>query len=293
MPPKKSASSNQTSSRKAVSKKSAPKKKAASKAAPKKTGFKKASARRSSRKTKKHNVKKPVLISLLVCAVVIGAGLIFFLTNLNTVVKFAIEKYGSEATQTSVRVGSVKISLKEGSGSIRRLTVANPRGFKTKQAFSLGETGIKIDISSVTEEVKIIDDIRVIAPEIFVEINKDNQNNLQEIQKNLPSGGSGQTKARTENKKGEEPRLAIRRILFQEGKINARVAPLNKDYMLRMPSFEMRNLTGTPTEISEQIIGRITAKALAEVKRRGMDRASERIRKEAEKQGMEKLKGLF
>ncbi|NQT26825.1 hypothetical protein HQ585_15825 [candidate division KSB1 bacterium] len=293
MPPKSSAPKKS-----APKKKAAPKTKAAKKkAAPKKVAVKKKpvkkSTKKSTKKSKKRSIKKPILISLLVLVIVIGAGLTYLLTNLNFIVKTAIEKYGSEATQTSVRVSQVKISLKEGSGSIQGLTVGNPKGFETKHAFSLGETGIKIDINSLTKEVKVIDDIRVLAPEIFVEVNADNQNNLQEIQKNLPKAVTSKPKSKTEKKKGEEPRLTIRRILFAEGKIFAKIVPMNKEYELKMRSFEMRNLSGTPTEISKQIISRIASKTLAEVKRKGMGEAAKQVEEEVKKQGMDQLKGLF
>jgi len=58
----------------------------------------------------------------------------------------------------------------------------------------------------------VIDDIRVVAPEIFVEINRENQNNLREIQKNLSSGSPGSPQPGKEEKKGEAPRLILRRM---------------------------------------------------------------------------------
>jgi hypothetical protein len=270
-------------------KSSTPKKKSMSK---KKPADKKKPIRKSAAKSKKHSVKKPILISLLVLVVVLGAGLTYLLTNLNFMVKTAIEKYGSRATQTAVRVSRVKISLKEGSGSIYGLTVANPRGFETRHAFSLGEIGLKIDIQSLTKEVKVIDYIRVLAPEIYVEVNADNQNNLSEIQENLPTGGSGKPKPATEKKKGEEPRLTIRQIVFADGKVFAKIVPLNKEYELKMRSLEMRNLSGTPTEITKQIISRLTGRALDQVKQKGMDQATNKIKEEIKQKGVDKLKGL-
>ena len=290
MPPKKSATPKKSTPRKKVTSKTRATKK---KDAPKKAAVKKKPVKKTARKSKKRGLKKPILISLLVLVIVLGAGITYLLTNLNFIVKMAIEKYGSEATQTTVRISKVDISLKEGSGSIHGLTVGNPNGFETRHAFSLCETGIKIDIQSLAKEVKVIDDIRVIAPEIFVEVNNDNKNNLQEIQKNLPKAGASKPKPQKEKQKGEEPRLNIRRILFAEGKIFAKITPMNKEYTLRMRSFEMRNLTGTPTEISKQIISRITSRALAEVKRKGLGEAGKKAEDEVKRQAKDKIRGLF
>ena len=82
---------------------------------------------------------KITLFTLLLVVIAIGASVFYVINNLDSLVKNAVEKYGSEATQTAVRVESVKITLKEGSSVIKGLSVANPAGFEAKYAFSLGE----------------------------------------------------------------------------------------------------------------------------------------------------------
>ena len=49
-------------------------------------------------------MKKIVLGAVLVLFVTIGIGVYYLLSNLDMLVKVAIETYGSEATQTAVRV---------------------------------------------------------------------------------------------------------------------------------------------------------------------------------------------
>ena len=74
-------------------------------------------------------MKKIALGALLVLLLIIGGSVYFLLSNLDGLVKTAIETYGSEATKTAVSVSSVKIVLQDGSGSIQGLTVGNPKGF--------------------------------------------------------------------------------------------------------------------------------------------------------------------
>ena len=74
-------------------------------------------------------MKKIILGVVLIVIVAIGGGVYYVLNNLDDLVKAAIEKHGSAATQTSVRVDSVKINLLEGSGGISGLTIANTSGF--------------------------------------------------------------------------------------------------------------------------------------------------------------------
>ena len=63
-------------------------------------------------------MKKIILSFVLILIVAIAGGVYYVLSNLDNLIKEAIETYGSEATQTAVRVESVKLKLTEGSGGI-------------------------------------------------------------------------------------------------------------------------------------------------------------------------------
>ncbi len=247
---------------------------------------------------KKSGIKKAFVVSALILILLIAAVLVCVLTRLDAIVKAAIEKYGSEAAGTAVRVESVKIRIREGSGAVKGLTLANPEGFKDSHAFSLGEIGIGIDIRSLTQDVKIIDDIRVIAPEIFVEMNSSRVTNLNVIRKNLEKSAPGEKAASPrksskagKDESGSETRMIIRRILFSDGLIRARIAPLNgRTFQLKLPSIEMRNLGGkngaTPDELTRQIIGELCRRAAAEVEKKTgefmADKAKDAVRSQIE-----------
>ena len=223
---------------------------------------------------------KVTLFTLLLVVIVIGTSIFYVINNLDSLVKNAIEKYGSEATKTAVRVDSVKISLKEGSSVIKGLSVANPAGFEAKYAFSLGEIGNKISIDSLGKDVLVIDDITIRAPEVYFEVNKKRQTNLNELKKNLlgtapASTSKKQTKTKSEES-GDEPKLILKRVHFSEGKIFAKVVPLNnKEYQLKLPEILLRNLGGnkgaTAAELSHEIISVLSDRALEEVKKKGID----------------------
>jgi hypothetical protein len=227
---------------------------------------------------KKSGVKKALIAAALILIILFAAVLTFVLTRLDFIVKAAIEKYGTQAAGVPVRVESVKIRLREGSAAIRGLTIANPEGFTDPRAFSLGETGVGIDIRSLAKDVKVIDDIHVLAPRIFVEINSNRSVNLNVIRKNLERAAAGANapspeKTRRKTGKGEEPRLIIKRIVFSDGSIDARIAALNnRTFQLRLPSVEMRNLGGkkgaTPDELTRQIMDELCRRAVAEVEKK-------------------------
>jgi hypothetical protein len=232
-------------------------------------------------------MKKITITAVLIIAVSIVGVISYVLNNLDDLVKAAIEKYGSEATQTSVMVSSVKIDLQDGAAAIKGLTISNPSGFQAPLAFSLGEIGSKINLASLSEDIIVIDDIRVRAPQVFAEINKDKKINLNQLKDNIlkivPKGGATKKEEPTQN---SEPRLIINRILFEEGFIDARIVPLdNKEFKLTLPSFELKNLGGksgaTPAEIAQQVLKKLTDIALSEVKKKGIDQKLDKLKEKA------------
>lgn len=240
-------------------------------------------------------MKKIIFGLVLIITVAIAIGVYFVLNNLDALVKTAIETHGSEATQTAVRVEDVSISLTDGSGAINGLTIANPKGFSMPVAFSLGEVRTGIDLQSLQQEPYVISEIAVIAPQVFVEINDDHKTNLNELKKNLMSGmpvsnqpNNAETgQQSTSGQAGtNEPRLIIRRVIFSDGNIQARVAALdNKEYQIKLPSITMSNLGGnngaTASELANEIISRLTDRANEEVKTKIIDAKLDKLKAEA------------
>ena len=249
-------------------------------------------------------MKKVVLGAILVLLITIGFGVYYLLSNLDSLVKSAIETYGSEATQTSVRVDNVKIVLQDGSGAIRGLTIGNPKGFATPNAFSLGEIATQIDLKSLSEDVPVIEHITIRAPEVFYELNEKGQNNLDKLKSNLQSGASTSSTSSSAKSGGSEPKLIIRKLIFSGGNIHARVVPLDKNYELKLPNIQMNDLGGktgaTPSQIASQALKVLTDRALAEIKKKGIDQykaqlegeVNKRLDTEKEKVG-DKLKGVL
>ena len=233
-------------------------------------------------------MKKIVLGAVLVLLLTIGFGVYYILSNLDVIVKNAIETYGSEATQTAVRVESVQIGLQDGSGAILGLSVGNPQGFAAKNAFSLGEISTQVDLKSLSEEVIVIEHFTVRAPEVFFELNEAGKSNLNELNRNISSGSStASAPASSTKESGKEPKIIIRKVLFADGNIHAQVVPLNKNYELPLPKIEMNNLGGkngaTPAQIADQILKELTDRALAEIKKKGIDQYKQKLEGEVNK----------
>jgi len=234
-------------------------------------------------------MKKVISGVVLVIIIAITVGVYYVLSNLDALVKEAIETHGSEATQTAVRVDKVRINLTDGAGEITGLSIANPEGFAMPYAFSLGEIRVGIDLQSLQQEPYIINEITVLAPQVYVEINEDNKTNLNELKKNLIPDSSSTSENKTqavEESSAEGPRLIIRRVTFADGNIQARVAVLdNKEYQLILPSLDMSNLGGskgaTPAELAREILNRLTDRASEEVKKKIIDAELDKIKAKA------------
>ena len=236
-------------------------------------------------------MKKVILGLMLIIVIAIAGSVYYLLTNLDALVEAAIEKYGSEATQTSVLVDSVKINLTDGAAGITGLTIGNPAGYDLPNAFSLAEIRATIDLQSLQEEPYIINEIIVLAPQVFVEINEDTKTNLNELKNNLTAGSTGKTQDKKSQPPAEgsarEPRLIIRRVTFADGTIQAKVAALqNKEYELKLPGLDMSNLGGskgaTATELASEILKRLTDRASDIVKKDIIDAELNKLKDKAQ-----------
>lgn len=240
-------------------------------------------------------MKKVVLGAILVLLIAIGGGVFFLLSNLDSLVKKALETYGSEAAQTTVAVQKVKIDLRDGSGNITGLSVANPSGFSAQHVFSLGEISTRVDLKSISKEMITIDEVRILAPQIFFEINQAGQINLEQLKRNLAAGGSGSTAASSSDtvdtrpsESSAAPKIQIRKLLFADGQIHAKVVPLNKDYKLKLPRIELSNLGGDngadARQIATQLLKVLSDSALKQIKKQGIDQYRKQLEGEVSKQ---------
>ena len=202
---------------------------------------------------------KKFLIALVVLVAVIALAIYLVIGNLDTIVKKAVEHFGSQVTQTAVRVQKVHIDLAKGSGGIYGLTIANPKGYKSKSALSLGEASIKFDLKALSKD-----------------LNAKRQGNLNQLYSNVgKSIPAGEDQSTSDQEAG--PRLIIRKLDFKGGSINALVVPLdNKTYPANLPAIHMTNLGApkgaTGSKIAKEVLSRLIKTARDEVQRQVMDR---------------------
>lgn len=230
-------------------------------------------------------MKKAILGIFILLIIAVAGGVYYVVTNLDSIVKTAIEKYGSETTQTAVKVDNVLIKLTQGSASINGLTVANPDGFSLPYAFSLGQIATDIDVEKTSKELVAIELISISAPQIFYEINADRQGSLNVLKDNLGAGGvdTPSEDSSSERKQSAPINMHITRFLLEDAKLHAKVVPLkDKTYNLKLPTLELTDLNGTPEQISSQILSQLIDHAKVEIQKQGLDKELAALKGQAE-----------
>ena len=208
-------------------------------------------------------MKKFVILGSLIILfviIVIGGYLWFSLDN---IIKHSIEKYGSAALTTKVRVGSVSIKLTKGAGSIRHLRVSNPTGFSNSPIFSFDNIHLKLDIPSITQKIMVIDKVTINSPAIAFEVNRQGKTNVLVLQQNIKANQAKPVKKTTAtsptktNNDDKSKRFIIKRLTISSAKVDARIAMLKKHYTVTLPTIVLTNLGApqgaTPKALASQI----------------------------------------
>jgi uncharacterized protein involved in outer membrane biogenesis len=206
-------------------------------------------------------MKKGLIIGALVLLVAAGV-LVSVLTNLNTIVKAAIERYGSQATRTAVNVSSVTIELASGRGALTGLSVANPSGFISKNIFLLKQVSVKIAVKSLSGGPIVIDQVRVEGPQVFFDMNGSGATNIEVLKKNLESSELVPA-GRPSRQQEKEARLVIRKFVFESGKVHVNVPHPYEKTTVNLPRLELTNIGGSGGVTAAQA-AKIIATALAE-----------------------------
>jgi len=220
-------------------------------------------------------IRRKVLIVAGALALVLSASLVLLLTNINWIMKNAIEHYGSHVTKTHVHVASVNIRLAQGSGALEGLTVANPKGFSSPHILTLGSINLRIEPRTVVSSTVVIDDVRIERPQIVYEMDDSGTSNIDVLKKNIGAPANSAKKHESEEKAAK--RLRIRKLVIENSRVDIRVTALgDKPRAITLRKVEMQDVGGkagaTPEEAAQQIIGAILSEVSREVVQVGTER---------------------
>lgn len=197
---------------------------------------------------------------------------------MDSIVKAAIEKYGSGIAKTTVHVSSVKINLASGEGTISGLTVANPSGFSSARIFSLGQISAKIEPRTVTSKVVVIDKLIIAAPYVVYERNSSGETNIKALQKNIQQSTQRAAKKASEEKNagGKEVKLLIKKLVIENGRIDIRIAALvDKPGTIKLPRIERTGIGkgggATPSQVADEVMSALLEEVGLAVAQAGID----------------------
>ena len=223
-------------------------------------------------------IGRSIGITVSVLAVIVIAAAVYVLSSLDAIVAGAIEKYGTQVTQTPVQVSSVSIDLKAGSGAIEQLSVGNPDGFSAPDIFTLGGISTRLDVASINKDPIVIEEIRIDTPAVFYEINKTGASNIKELQKNIEQSTSGSSKTAAETPESSGPKVVIRKLVIAGGKIDAKVAALGDQQLSAdLPRIQLNNIGeksggATGAEVTQQVLSAIIARVGPAVANLGLEK---------------------
>lgn len=238
-------------------------------------------------------MKKSFTVSLIlvfVLAAVTGLGWFWLSRNMDTLVKEAIQSYGSSITQAPVRVGGVKLSPKDGRGSISQLVVGSPPGFKATHTLKVNQIDLEMDMATVTQDVVVIRHIAIVAPDVVYEKGVQSTN-FDAISNNIAktigtSTGSDNTKAR---------KFIVEKLIIQNAKAQASAPFLEgKTVAVTLPDITLINLGRakggiTPGELAQEVTSALKSRLVASI---GFDRLMQSGAKALNQAGST-LKNLF
>lgn len=204
-------------------------------------------------------MKKGLLIGSGVLIVIIAVGVYWFASNLDSLIKSAVETYGSEITKAEVTLDKVEIST-SGAGTLSGLKMGNPAGFKTDSAFSLGQVSVSLDTGSIGGDVIVIKEIVIGAPAVTYEIGA-NGSNIDAIRKNVEDyvGGSGGSSSSGGSKEGGT-KLVIENLYIRDGQVSVSATALGGNTLdAPLPTIHLKDIGkesggATPGEVADKVI---------------------------------------
>lgn len=252
---------------------------------------------------KKLMIAVGVLVLLVIIAVVVVAS------QAGSLIKNGVETYGPDITGTSVTLSGVDVSLLSGNASINNLVIGNPKGFKSSEAFRVGEVSVKLDVGSLFSEQIRIEKILIDGAELtYEQINKSSNIDAlkRNVEKNTGAGSSGGTA--TEESGSSNVQLVIDDLHINNTKVNVSAKVLNKEEQksVTIPDIHLKDLgkggsDGSVAAIVDEVVRLVTKAATkAVVDEFGKKKIQEAIDKKKgeamkkldEKLG-DKLKDLF
>lgn len=194
-------------------------------------------------------LKYTLLTLLALIVIVLVAGWLY----LEPMVKGVVHKFGTQIVGTEVNLAGFSLHPLDGELEINGFTVANPEGYETPNLLSLGNIFVKVDPKSVLSDTIVVEEVRILKPELTYEMPNFSTSNVQQLQENVARNTAKSGEAKPVEAKAEEPaatesapakKVIIRKVTVAGGSLSA-MTPLQKNtdaLTLEMPAIELTDI---------------------------------------------------
>jgi hypothetical protein len=222
---------------------------------------------------------------ILFLLLIVGVVVWYFTTfRLDAMIEQQIEQAGSASFGSPVTVGSVTTSIKDGSLKIADITVANPSGFRNKNAFTL--RGIEAAVDYATFDIKRV---YINEPDIVIE-EKGGKTNFDVMLERLNSG----EQVPVETSEGVEPTvITIHHFRMNESRAAFESESLDRYSDLEIDEVELSNIKGTPSEVATVIATEVLKEVTREAATEMLKAQARKKYGDVEESVTDKLKGVF
>jgi len=223
---------------------------------------------------------KKIGIGLVILLLLIAGGVYYVFSNLNELVRTAVEEAGSRSTSVAVTLGEVDINISEASASMGNLNVANPAGFQTDYAFNLGAIKVSIDSDSIGQNPIIVKEVVVTSPKVIYEVG-DGLSNIETIQANVDrfikdtvgeSSGGGESSSG-----GDEQKVVINDLYIRGAEVSVSAPFLGGEPLgTTVPDIHLSDIGkdeggADPAEVASQVIDQLLAGVTGAVGKLNLD----------------------
>ncbi len=218
-----------------------------------------------------------VLAWIIGIVVLLIAGAVIFVTlNSGSLIKSVVEELGPDYLGAPVSVGSVDLSLTEGSAGISDLRVGNPAGFDGADAMAVNQIKVSLDTGRLDNPDVIVMKEIAVDGAIVSAIAQGRQTNFQKIMENLEAAaGTSAESQPAADSATQETKFIVEKFAFTNAQ-----ASLNSDVLgdmnLSIPDIHLTGIGqksngATAAELAQEILKPITQAVSAAAVSQGLD----------------------
>jgi hypothetical protein len=205
----------------------------------------------------------------------------------------AVETVGPAVTGTDVSLGSADVSIFDGAGELRRLSVASPDGFTGGDALKLGRIAVQVELKSLAGAVVRVKSLVVDGPEVLAESDAAGRTNLQAILEHARAAGRNGAGA-NQAEGGGGAKLIVEEFRFQNARLRVLAPAYAVDETVELPPIVLKNV-GTaqgglaPPQLASQLLRPVVDEALRAAMKKTLGKQREKLEEKAKEELFDKV----